>query len=197
MDSARFVLEIFGGLLTLDQDLNLIADLAEAVPEPQFNADGSVTYRFALRRDALFHNERRVQAADVKGSLERAAAPETFSRTAPDFLNDIVGMQAFNRGLTDGIEGIQVIDERTIEITIDAPKPYFLFKTGAPRRVRGGPAADRSGPDQLGGPPQRHRPLPPGPVGPSGAGSSSSRSIATIWARPRWRRCRSASRGVG
>ena len=132
VDSARFVLEIFGGLLTLDQDLNLIADLAEAVPEPQFNADGSVTYRFALRRDALFHNERRVQAADVKGGLERAAAPETFSRTAPDFLNDIVGMQAFNRGLTDGIEGIQVIDERTIEITIDAPKPYFLFKLAHP-----------------------------------------------------------------
>ena len=132
VSSARFVVEIFGGLLSLDQDLQLIPDLAEALPELTQNDDGTVTYTFHLRRDALFHNGRRVQADDVKWSIERHAAPETFSPVAPDFLNDIVGAVDYMRGRADEISGIEVIDDNTIQITIDSPKPYFLFKLTYP-----------------------------------------------------------------
>ncbi len=132
VSSARFVVEIFGGLLSLDQDLNIIADLAEALPDFVENPDGSVTYTFAIRRDALFHNGRRVGADDVKRSIERHANPDTLSPTAPDFLNDIVGAVDFMRGRADEISGIQVIDDRTVQITIDQPKPYFLFKLTYP-----------------------------------------------------------------
>ena len=130
--SASYVVEIFGGLVSLDTDLNLIPDLAEAIPDPTFNDDGTVTYRFVLRRDALFHNQRRVTAEDVKWSIERHASPDTFSPTAPDYLGDIVGARAYIRGRADEITGIQVVDERTIDIVVDAPKPYFLFKLTYP-----------------------------------------------------------------
>ncbi|PZC49938.1 MAG: oligopeptide transport system substrate-binding protein [Chloroflexi bacterium] len=132
VDSARFVVEIFGGLLSLDQDLRIIPDLAETLPEFTENADGTVTYTFHLRRDALFHNGRRVMADDVKWSIERHAHPDTFSPTAPDFLNDILGAVDYMRGRADEISGIQVVDDNTIQITIDAPKPYFLFKLTYP-----------------------------------------------------------------
>ena len=130
--SARFVVEIFGGLLSLDQDLNIIPDLADALPEFVQNDDGTVTYTFNLRRDALFHNGRRVSADDVKWSIERNASPDTLSPTAPDFLNDIVGAVDYMRGRADSISGITVVDDNTVQITIDAPKPYFLFKLTYP-----------------------------------------------------------------
>ncbi len=131
-NSASYVVEIFGGLVTLDQDLNIVPDLAEALPQIINNPDGSVTYRFVLRRDARFQNGQRVRAADVKWSLERNASPETFSPTAIDYLGDIVGAREYIRGRIEEITGIVVIDELTLEITIDGPKPYFLAKLTYP-----------------------------------------------------------------
>lgn len=125
--SARFVVEIFGGLLTLDQDLRIAPDLAEAVPGPTINSDGTVTYRFTIRRNASFHDGKRISAEDVKWSFERHAHPETLSPTAPDFLGDIVGTREYTRGRVDEIVGIQVIDDVTLDITIDQAKPYFLY----------------------------------------------------------------------
>lgn len=130
--SASYVVEIFGGLVTLDQDLNIVPDLAEALPEPILNDDGTVTYRFVLRRDALFHNGRRVTADDVKWSIERNASPDTFSPTAIDYLGDITGAKDHARGRVDGIVGIEVIDQQTIEFTVDSAKPYFLAKLTYP-----------------------------------------------------------------
>ena len=125
--SAVIVVEIFGGLLTLDQDLRIAPDLAESVPAPIQNADGTVTYRFTLRRNASFHDGKRISAEDVKWSLERHAHPETLSPTAPDFLGDIIGAREYTRGRADEIVGLQVIDDVTLDITIDSPKPYFLY----------------------------------------------------------------------
>ena len=133
--SAEYVVEIFGGLVTLDQDLNVVADLAEEIPEPIFNADGTVTYRFVIRPDALYHDgSTRVSAEDVKWSIERNASPDTFSPTAIDYLGDIVGLKDYARGRSGVTEvtGIQVINDRTVEITIDEPKPYFLQKLTYP-----------------------------------------------------------------
>ena len=131
-NSASYIVEVFGGLVTLDQDLNIAPDLAEALPEVTANDDGTVTYRFVLRRDALFHNSRRVTAQDVKGSIERHASPDTFSPTAQDYLGDIVGVHDYIRGRVEAIEGITVVDDRTIDITIDAPKEFFLAKLTYP-----------------------------------------------------------------
>ena len=130
--SAVFVIEIFGGLLTLDPELRITPDLAESVPSPTLNSDGTVTYRFTLRRNATFHDGRRITAEDVKWSFERHADSETLSPTAPDFLGDIVGVREYTRGRIDSIPGIEVVDDLTLDITIDAPKPYFLYKLTYP-----------------------------------------------------------------
>ena len=63
----------------------------------------------------------------MKWSFERHADPETLSPTAPDFLGDIVGVREYTRGRADEIVGLQVIDEVTLDITIDQAKPYFLY----------------------------------------------------------------------
>ena len=130
--SAVIAVEIFGGLVTLNRDLQIAPDLAESVPGPQINDDGTVTYRFTIRENAQFHDGKRITAEDFKWSLERNLDPETLSPTAPDFLGDIVGAAEYVRGRSDEVVGIQVIDERTLDIIILRATPVFLYKMTYP-----------------------------------------------------------------
>jgi oligopeptide transport system substrate-binding protein len=124
--SSRYIVEIYSGLVGFDQDYNLIADLAEDLPEPEENSDGSVSYTFTIRRDAVFHNGRAVTADDVKYSLERSADPATGSTVASIYMRDIRGALDKIRGRADEIAGVEVVDEQTIRITLDEPREYFL-----------------------------------------------------------------------
>ena len=86
--SARYVLEIFGGLVTIDRNLQIVPDIAETWT---MSDDGTV-YTFTLRRDALFHDGRPVTAQDFVYSLNRTALlGRTQSLVAEAFLGDIVG----------------------------------------------------------------------------------------------------------
>ena len=135
--SALYVVEIFGGLLTLDTDLEIQPDLAVEIPTTEnggkvINPDGTVTYTFKLREDALFHDRKPVLASTVKFSFERAADPNTRSLVAEFFLGDIIGVTEKLRGEAAEISGIRIVDDKTIEITIDRDLPSFLFKLTYP-----------------------------------------------------------------
>ena len=126
--SAQIIVELFGGLVTIDTDLNIVADLAESW---DISPDG-LKYTFHLQPDAKFHNGKPVTADDVRWSLERAANPLTESPVADQYLGDIVGVKEKLNGDADTISGVRVVDEHTVEITIDAPKSYFLAKLTYP-----------------------------------------------------------------
>ena len=122
--SAGIVVEIFSGLVGLSTDLELVADLAETW---DIDSTGTI-YTFKIRENAKFHNGKNVTADDVKWSFERSASKETASPVAETYLGDIVGLKDYMEGKADSIKGLKVIDQQTIQITIDAPKPYFLAK---------------------------------------------------------------------
>ncbi|MDA0270398.1 MAG: peptide ABC transporter substrate-binding protein [Chloroflexi bacterium] len=126
--SAEYIVEIFSGLVTLTPDLDIVPDLAESF---DVSPDG-LTYTFVLRENATFHTGRRVTADDIKWSIERAASRELASPTALAYLGDIIGVREHFHGIADGVPGVEVVDERTVRITIDAPKPYFLAKLTYP-----------------------------------------------------------------
>ncbi len=137
VSSALYVVEIYGGLVTLDPDLQIQPDLAEEIPTVEnggkvVNEDGTVTYTFHLREDALFHDRKPVTAETVKFSLERAADPATQSLVAEFFLGDIVGVKEKLRGEAEEISGVRVVDGYTIEITIERDLPSFLYKLTYP-----------------------------------------------------------------
>ena len=121
-------MEIFSGLVTLDSDLNVVEDIAQSY---DISPDGR-TYTFHLRDGVTFHNGKAVTASDFKYSIERAADPETGSPVAEAYLGDIVGVKEKLRGEADEVGGVKVVDEKTLEITIDAPKAYFLSKLTYP-----------------------------------------------------------------
>ena len=115
---------VFSGLVSLDPSLSLTPDLAERW---EVSADGTV-YTFYLRQNARFHDGRPVTAQDVVYSWERAASPALASDTVLTYLGDIVGIREMAEGEADQISGLKIIDDHALQVTIDAPKPYFLLK---------------------------------------------------------------------
>ncbi|MBI2329100.1 MAG: peptide ABC transporter substrate-binding protein, partial [Chloroflexi bacterium] len=126
--SHQYIMQLFGGLLRLDDNLEPAPDIAR---EWRVSDDGR-TYTFYLRRGVRFHNGREVKARDFKYSWERASDPATGSLTASTYLGDIVGVREALAGGNREIGGIKVINDYTLEVTIDAPKSYFLSKLTYP-----------------------------------------------------------------
>ena len=114
--------------LALSPELQVVPDLAESWT---LSPDGTI-YTFTLNAQAYFSSGRPITAQDFKFSWERAADPKTGSTTAETYLGDILGFKEKLAGEADDVVGIQVIDELTLEVTLDGPKPYFLAKLTYP-----------------------------------------------------------------
>ena len=126
--SAFIIGEVFSGLVTLNTDLQIVPDIAERW---EISDDGLV-YTFHLLPDATFADGKPITAQDFVYSLNRAADPELASPVARTYLSDIIGVTEVLDGEATEISGIKAIDERTLEITIDAPIAYFLAKLTYP-----------------------------------------------------------------
>jgi ABC-type transport system substrate-binding protein len=121
--SSEYIVEIFSGLYSLNDKLEAVPDIAES---HEVSADGKV-YTFKLRKDVKFHDGRPVNAQDFKYSIERAADPATQSLVADSYLGDIIGVREKLRGKAKEVRGVEVVDDYTLRLTIDAPKVYFLY----------------------------------------------------------------------
>jgi oligopeptide transport system substrate-binding protein len=128
MTSHEYIMQIFSGLVRLDDNLEPAPDIAQRW---DVSSDGR-TYTFYLRQDVKFQDGRQLMAEDFKYSWERACAPETRSLTAATYLGDIVGVREVLSGQIKEISGVRVVDDYTLEVTIDAPKSYFLSKLTYP-----------------------------------------------------------------
>ncbi len=128
MTSHTYVMQIFSGLVRLGDNLMPAPDIAESWQR----SDDGKTYTFYLRRGIKFHDGKEVTAHDFKYSWNRACHPETGSQTAATYLGDIVGVKDVLEGKATEIAGVEVIDDHTLKVNIDAPKAYFLAKLTYP-----------------------------------------------------------------
>jgi oligopeptide transport system substrate-binding protein len=128
MTSHVYLMQLFSGLVRFDDNLEPAPDIAERWEV----SNGGRTYTFYLRQDVKFHDGRKLTAEDFKYSWERACAPQTGSLTAATYLGDIVGVSGVLAGQTGEISGVRVVDDYTLEVTVDAPKSYFLSKLTYP-----------------------------------------------------------------
>jgi oligopeptide transport system substrate-binding protein len=124
--------QIYSGLTRLDENLEPVPALAERI---EVSSDGLI-YRFVLRDNARFQDGQPITAADVEFSFTRAMNPATANGmtsllAGPTFLADIAGAAALLAGEVDELEGIDVIDERTVEILLEEPRSTFLMKLAA------------------------------------------------------------------
>ena len=127
--SAGYIMQIYNGLLKLDNNLEPVPDIAESMPT--LSSD-NLTYTFYLRKDVKFQDGIPVTASDFKYSWERAADPATNSPTAETYLGDIVGVNDMLAGKANQISGVKVIDDYTLQVTLNSPESYFLYKLTFP-----------------------------------------------------------------
>ncbi|MSQ32185.1 MAG: peptide ABC transporter substrate-binding protein [Dehalococcoidia bacterium] len=120
--SAHYIVEIFGGLVKIGHDLRVTPELAESWT---VSPDGKV-YTFKIRKNAKFNDGRAVTAKDFKYTLERAADPATAAPVAEQYLGDIIGVNDKLLGNAKEVSGVKIIDDQTLQITIDASKAYFI-----------------------------------------------------------------------
>ena len=119
---------IYDGLLDYDYEGNMIPSLAAELPEI---SDGGRVFRFKLRDGIKFHNGREITAEDVSWSLHRLLSESVGSPGYP-FFKSIVGAQQYHAGEVEQIQGIVVIDEKTIEIQLDEADQTFLNALAMP-----------------------------------------------------------------
>jgi len=146
---------IYEGLVKWDEKNQIVPNLAE---KWDVSPDGK-TYTFHIRHGVKFHNGRELTAQDFKYSMERCCDPKTQSPTAPTYLKDIVGAMDRINGKASEVSGIKVLDPYTLQITIDAFKPYWLGNMTYPT----GYAVCREAIEETGGKVDEHSAIGTGP----------------------------------
>jgi peptide/nickel transport system substrate-binding protein/oligopeptide transport system substrate-binding protein len=119
---------VFGGLVKLDAQLNVVPDGAESW---SISEDGTI-YTFKIREGLKFADGTPVTAQVFADSINRALQPETASYGASFQLGRIVGAADVAAGTVKTASGIKVVDDSTLEITTDANVPYFLAQLTFP-----------------------------------------------------------------
>ncbi|MDF2760803.1 MAG: 4-phytase [Thermomicrobiales bacterium] len=129
VNSAFMTRQVFRGLTRFDENLEPVPELAQRI---EISADG-LTYRIQLRDDTRFADGSPITAQDVAFSLTRALSPQTAADAGaalagPSYLGDIVGADEVIRGEASELAGLRVVDDRTVEIDLKAPRATFLMK---------------------------------------------------------------------
>ncbi|WP_054951384.1 peptide ABC transporter substrate-binding protein [Numidum massiliense] len=115
---------VMEGLVILDKDMKPIPGMAEELPEI---SDDGKTYTFKLR-DAKWSDGSPVTANDFEYAWKRALNPETKSQYAFIF-SEIKNAEAYNKGKAKAEDvGVKAVDEKTLEVTLEHPVPYFTSK---------------------------------------------------------------------
>lgn len=127
-DGGTIASAVFEGLTALDAENKSIPGVAATW---EISADRT-TYTFHLRKDAKWSDGKPVTAQDFAYSWQRALDPKTKAEYAYQLFY-IKNGEEFNSGTAKAEDlGIKVIDENTMEVTLNAPTPYFLSLTSFP-----------------------------------------------------------------
>lgn len=134
--------QVYEGLVKFNpKDLSIKPAIAE-----KWELDpAATTYTFYLKKGVKFHNDdcfsggkgREVKATDVKYSYELLCVNKAGNINFPATFKDrIVGANAFferSKDVPNGeIEGIKVIDDYTLKITLLEPSTSFLYALASP-----------------------------------------------------------------
>ena len=114
---------MYENLVTLDDDDNTAPGAAESW---DYDED-TLTYTFHLRKDGVWTNGDPVTAKDVEFAWSQAWNPAVASDYAY-FLYFIKNAEKyFNGEVTWDEVGVKVVDDYTLEVTMEQPTPYALF----------------------------------------------------------------------
>jgi len=129
LTSFTVVQNIFRGLTLIDEHSQVLPAVAERWER---SSDG-LTYKFYLRKNARWSDGKPVNAQQFIDGWQRALTPNTAADYAI-FLFELKNAKAFYDGkLKDFSQvGAKVIDDHTLQVTLERPIPFFPALMAAP-----------------------------------------------------------------
>ncbi len=119
---AAILRDLFEGLTIHDAKGQIVPGVAESWTVRE---DGKA-YTFKLRANAKWSNGDPVKASDFVYSWRRIMNPATGSKYA-NLLYVLANAEKINKGQAKVEElGVKAIDDRTLEVLLEAPTPYFI-----------------------------------------------------------------------
>ncbi len=123
---------IYEGLVELDFNTG---DPMPLLAESWEISDDNLTYTFNLRQGVLYHDVEGVEWAD--GDREMKAEDFVFAAHTyntddetvsqhPEIMDGVVGAEAHRTGEAETIEGVQALDDYTLQITLEEPNRLFF-----------------------------------------------------------------------
>ena len=124
--STNVLLNVMDGLYRLDENTEPQPAIAEGVEI----SDDQLNYTFTLRDGVEWSDGSPVTAQDFEYAWLRALDPETAGQYAFIIGQFVEGGTEFNAGEgSRGDVGIRATDDKTLEVTLAAPAPFFLGLT--------------------------------------------------------------------
>uniref|UniRef100_UPI00396CD17A peptide ABC transporter substrate-binding protein n=1 Tax=Paracoccus sp. TaxID=267 RepID=UPI00396CD17A len=115
--------QLFEGLMTEDASGEMLPGVAESHEV----SDDLLTYTFKLR-DANWSNGQPVTAEDFVYAWQRVVRPETASEYA--WYMELMNIENATAIIAGEMEpdklGVRAIDDKTLEVTLSDPTPYFI-----------------------------------------------------------------------
>ena len=114
---------IFLPLMELDQDLNFQGMLADSI-----TTEDNINFLVHIDDKATWSDGKPVTAADVEYTVLRLASPVVNNTTLMLYAFEGVGDDGFVEKGATGIDGIQVIDDKTVQFTSKYPMALTTFQ---------------------------------------------------------------------
>lgn len=134
--------QIYEGLVRIDA--KRITNVLPSIAERWEVSEDGTTYTFHLKKEVRFHNDpcfpdgigREVKAQDFKYSFEKLCSPSE-DNTLSAFRNYVKGAKEYYEAGKKGkpsfeLEGVKVLDDYTLKITLNSPFSSFLFLLTGP-----------------------------------------------------------------
>ena len=121
---------IFDRLVDVEVDADGNSKIVPSLAESWDISDDGLEYTFHLRQGVKFHNGNDFTAEDVAYTFHRMLAVEGGVNT--EFIDQIKGADELLAGETDTLEGVEVVDDYTIKVTLKEPFAGFLASISSP-----------------------------------------------------------------
>lgn len=128
-------IQIYNRLVETEVGSDGKPEIVPSLAESWEISDDGLVYTFHLNKGVKFHNGEELKADDVLFTIEKMMDPKEATVNSSVFEN-IKGAKDKLDGKADSVEGVKVIDDYTVELTLEEPSgPFLAGLSGAPASI--------------------------------------------------------------
>lgn len=123
-------MNIFDRLVDVEVAADGSSSIVPSLAESWDISEDGMEYTFHLRKDVKFHNGNDFTAEDVEYTFHRMLTDK--GAINAEFIDQVKGSDELLAGTADTLEGLEVIDDHTVKMTLKEPYAAFLACISSP-----------------------------------------------------------------